>query len=171
MRSSYLQHGARAFSSTLVRLVLTLLIISVCAAASRAASLPEGFTERRVAEGLTGATAMAFAPDGRLFVCQQDGRLRVIKDGKLLPEPFATFDVDSTGERGLLGVALDPDFARNGFVYVYYTALTAPRHNRVSRLKADGDTAVPDSETLIFRLDDLSGATIHNGGAMHFGPD
>ena len=171
MRSSSPRHDARAFSSTLARLVLTILVTSLCAAASRAASLPEGFTERRVAEGLTNATAMAFAPDGRLFVCQQDGRLRVIKDGELLEEPFATFDVDSTGERGLLGVAFDPAFAQNGFVYVYYTVATAPRHNQVARIKADGDTAVPDSETLIFRLDDLSGATIHNGGAMHFGPD
>src|ERR1051325_11729519 len=133
--------------------------------------LPDGFIERRVAEGLTGATAMAFAPDGRLFVCQQDGRLRVIKDGVLLDEPFATFEVDSTGERGLLGVAFDPDFAQNGFVYVYYTVATTPRHNQVVRIKADGDTSIPNSETLIFRLDDLSGATIHNGGAMHFGPD
>ena len=166
MRSSDLKRRARAYSYA-----LALVSLFACAAATRAASLPEGFTERRVAEGLTGATAMAFAPDGRLFVCRQDGRLRVIKDGGLLAEPFATFDVDSTGERGLLGVAFDPDFAHNGFVYVYYTVATTPRHNRVSRLKADGDKAVPGSETLIFRLDDLSGATIHNGGAMHFGPD
>jgi glucose/arabinose dehydrogenase len=167
MRSSEFKRRARAYSYA-----LALLSLFVCAASvARASSLPEGFVERRVAEGLTGATAMAFAPDGRLFVCQQDGRLRVVKDGVLLAEPFATFDVDSTGERGLLGVAFDPDFARNGFVYVYYTVLTTPRHNRVSRLKADGDTAIPNSEALIFRLDDLGGATIHNGGAMHFGPD
>jgi glucose/arabinose dehydrogenase len=176
MRPSNFKHGARPSSITsarspFARLALALFATFICAAASSAASLPDGFTEQRVAQGLTGATAMAFAPDGRLFVCQQDGRLRVIKDGELLPEPFATFDVDSTGERGLLGVAFDPDFTQNGFVYVYYTVLTTPRHNQVSRLKADGDTAMPDSETLIFRLDDLSGATIHNGGAMHFGPD
>ncbi|HKG14532.1 MAG TPA: PQQ-dependent sugar dehydrogenase [Pyrinomonadaceae bacterium] len=164
MRLSLLKRRALACSLALASLL-------VCTAASRAASLPEGFTERRVAEGLTGATAMAFAPDGRLFVCQQDGRLRVVKGGELLTEPFATFEVDSTGERGLLGVAFDPDFASNGFVYVYYTVATTPRHNRVSRISADGDRAVPNSETLIYRLDDLSGATIHNGGAMHFGPD
>ncbi len=176
MRPSNFEHDARPSSitfarSTFARIALTLFATFICAAGSCAASLPDGFTERRVAGGLTGATAMAFAPDGRLFVCQQDGRLRVVKDGELLPEPFATFDVDSTGERGLLGVAFDPDFIRNGFVYVYYTVLSTPRHNQVSRLKADGDRSVPDSETLIFRLDDLSGATIHNGGAMHFGPD
>src|ERR1700750_182588 len=171
MLSSHFKHGARTFSFTLARPVLTLLAVFVCAVAPRAASLPEGFTERLLAEGPTNATAMAVAPDGRLFVCPQGGRLRVIKDGVLLPEPFATFEVDSTGERGLLGVAFDPDFAQNGFVYAYYTVATTPRHNQVVRLRADGDTSVPDSESLIFRLDDLSGATIHNGGAMHFGPD
>ena len=165
MRLSNINRRTRLYSHA-----LALLSLFACAAA-HAASLPEGFVERRVAEGLTGATAMAFAPDGRLFICQQDGRLRVVKDGELLAEPFATFEVDSTGERGLLGVAFDPSFASNGFVYVYYTVATTPRHNRVSRIKADGDLVVPGSETLVYRLDDLSGATIHNGGAMHFGPD
>ena len=73
---------------------------------------------------------MAFAPDGRLFVCEQGGKLRVIKDGSLLPTPFVTLTVDSAGERGLLGVAFDPAFATNGFVYVYYTATTPAVHNR-----------------------------------------
>ena len=153
------------------RLFIVAFILLAFAQAERAATLPEGFTEKRIATGLTAATAMAFAPDGRLFVCQQSGQLRVIKNGALLPTPFLTVDVDSTGERGLLGVAFDPDFASNGFVYIYYTVATSPRHNRVSRFKADGDLAAPDSETLIFRLDDLSGATTHNGGAMHFGSD
>jgi glucose/arabinose dehydrogenase len=114
---------------------------------------------------------MAFAPDGRLFVCQQSGQLRVIKNGVLLNEPFLTVTTDNTGERGLLGVAFDPEFSTNGFVYIYYTALTSPRHNLVSRFTAAGDVAVPGSEQVIFRLDDLSSATIHNGGAMHFGLD
>ena len=64
---------------------------------------------------------MQFAPDGRLFVCEQSGRLRVIKNGVLLPTPFVTLNVNSSGERGLLGVAFDPNFATNHFVYVYYT--------------------------------------------------
>jgi glucose/arabinose dehydrogenase len=138
---------------------------------ARAAALPEGFIERTVASGLTNATAMAFAPDGRLFVCQQDGRLRVIKNGALLPDPFLTLQVDPTGERGLLGIAFDPDFAANGFLYLYYTTATAPRHNRIVRFAAGGDRVVAGSETLIFRLDDLGQALVHNGGAMHFGPD
>src|ERR671929_58364 len=133
-----------------ILLVFAFLPLILCSVAFGEPALRPGFTNSLVARDLPNATAMEFAPDGRLFVCQQDGRLRVIKNGALLPEPFATFDVDSTGERGLLGVAFDPDFEQNGFVYVYYTVLTTPRHNRVSRIKADGDRGVPNSETLIF---------------------
>ena len=138
---------------------------------SAAATLPAGFTETQVAAGLSSPTAMAFAPDGRLFVCQQGGQLRVIKNGVLLPTPFVTLSVSASGERGLLGVAFDPNFASNQFVYLYYTATTPTIHNRVSRFTANGDVALAGSETIILELDDLSGATNHNGGAMHFGED
>ena len=79
--------------------------------------------------------------------------------------------VNSIGERGLLGVAFDPDFQTNGFVYIYYTATTPAIHNRVSRVTANGDVAVAGSESILLELDNLSGATNHNGGALHFGPD
>src|SRR5262249_39606229 len=85
--------------------------------------------------------------------------------------PFVSLTVDSSGERGLLGVAFDPNFASTQFVYVYYTATTPITHNRVSRFVANGDVAVPGSEAIILDLDALSGATHHNGGAIHFGPD
>ena len=136
----------------------------------KAATLPTGFTETQIS-GLSGPTAMEFAPDGRLFVCLQGGQLRVIKNGALLTTPFVTISVDSTGERGLLGVAFDPNFASNNFVYVYYTVSTSPRHNRVSRFTAQGDVAAAGSEVVLFELDNLSSATNHNGGAIHFGPD
>ena len=108
-----------------------------------AAVIPGGFTETQVAAGLLNPTAMTFAPDGRLFVCQQGGALRVIKDGVLLSTPFVTLTVNSSGERGLLGVAFDPDFGSNNFVYVYYTATAPAIHNRVSRFTATGDVASP----------------------------
>jgi len=138
---------------------------------SRAAMLPLGFTETLVTSGLSSPTAFAFAPDGRLFVCQQGGQLRVIKNGSLLSTPFLTVPTDSAGERGLLGVAFDPNFATNQFVFVYYTVNTTPRFNRVSRFTANGDVGVAGSEMLILQLDNLSSATNHNGGSIHFGPD
>jgi glucose/arabinose dehydrogenase len=136
-----------------------------------AATLPTGFTESAFATGLSNPTAMAFAPDGRLFVCQQGGQLRVIKNGALLATPFVTLTVDANGERGLLGIAFDPNFAVNQFLYVYYTATTPTTHNRISRFTANGDVAMAGSELPIFDLNNLSGATNHNGGAIHFGPD
>jgi len=134
-------------------------------------AVPAGFTMTPAwVAGLALPTAFAEAPDGRLFVCEQGGALRVVKNGALLAAPFHAFAVDATGERGLLGVAIDPAFASNGFVYVYYTATTPAAHNRIVRLVASGDVST-GVETLLVRLPDLSGATNHNGGGLHFGPD
>jgi glucose/arabinose dehydrogenase len=135
-----------------------------------AATLPSGFVETQIS-GLSNPTAMELAPDGRLFVCQQGGQLRVIKNGVLLATPFLTVTTDSSGERGLLGIAFDPNFQTNNFIYIYYTATTPAAHNRVSRFTANGDVAVASSELAILDLDNLSSATNHNGGAIHFGPD
>lgn len=137
--------------------------------ASGAVNLPDGFNRSRIAGGLTNPTAMALAPGGRILVTQQNGRLRVIQDGRLLRRAVTRFEVDSDGERGLLGVAVDPEFSRNHLVYVYYTARTTPRHNRVARFKIRGNRAVPGSRKIILRLDNLSMARNHNGGAIHFG--
>jgi glucose/arabinose dehydrogenase len=153
-----------------MRLILSLILVFASFCAINAATLPEGFTETQIS-GLSAPTAMALAPDGRIFVCQQGGALRVIKNGALLPTPFMTLTVDPAGERGLLGIAFDPNFASNNFLYVYYTVPIEPRHNRVSRFTANGDVVVPGSETIILELEPLTLASNHNGGALHFGPD
>ena len=126
-----------------------------------------------IASGLTNPTAMALAPDGRIFVAQQGGQLRVIRNGQLLATPFLTVSVTATNERGLLGVTFDPGFETNGYVYIYYTAATSPIVNRVSRFTAstsNPDVAQPGSETFI--LNPIPSETgWHNGGAIHFGND
>ncbi len=147
------------------------LLLSLMQIESSAATVPSGFTDTIVASGLSNPTAMAFAPDGRIFVCQQGGQLRVIKNGQLLSTPFLTVTVDSTGERGLLGIAFDPNFTSNQFIYIYYTVPGSPAHNRVSRFTANGDVAAAGSEVFLLDLNNLSAATNHNGGAIHFGPD
>jgi len=131
----------------------------------------DGFAESPVASGLDAPTAMAIAPDGRIFVTEQGGDVRVIKNGALLATPFMHLVVNSDGERGVLGFAFDPQFASNHFVYVYYTTSTSPIHNRVSRFVANGDVVQPGSETVLLDLNNLSSATNHNGGAIHFGND
>lgn len=136
-------------------------------------NLTAGFTESLFVTGLPElATTMAFAPDGRLFICQQGGALRVVKNGSLLATPFVTVPTAAVGERGLLGVTFDPAFATNGWVYVYYTVTSGgATFNRISRFTANGDVAAAGSEVVLLDLPNLSGATNHNGGALHFGPD
>src|SRR6476469_8186680 len=155
--------------ATLISIAAGFLSLLIVHSSATAATLPAGFAETQIAGGLSSPTAMEIAPDGRIFVCLQGGQLRVIKNGSLLTTPFLTVAVDSSGERGLLGVAFDPAFATNQYVYVYYTATSPTIHNRVSRFTANGDVAVPGSEVVILDLDPLSSATNHNGGAMHFG--
>src|SRR5690242_15593992 len=96
-----------------VAIALLIFLLCVDAEASRAATLPSGFSETLVTNGLTNPTAFEIAPDGRIFVCQQGGQLRVIKNGTLLATPFVSLTVDSAVERGLLGIAFDPNFATN----------------------------------------------------------
>lgn len=133
----------------------------------------DSFSDSRLVNGLSTPTAMEFAPDGRLFVAEKAGALRVIKNGALLSNPFLSVAADTAGERGLLGIAFDPNFATNRYLYVYYTAESPSIHNRVSRFTADStnpDRVLPGSELPILELGTL-GATNHNAGAIHFGKD
>jgi glucose/arabinose dehydrogenase len=162
-------HQLIAHSLSGIVLVFLLALSSPIIAAT---NLPSGSEDVTVVTGLTNPTAMQFAPDGRLFVAEQGGKLRVIKNGALLSTPFVTLTVNSSGERGLLGVAFDPNFQSNQYVYVFYTATTPAIHNRISRFKANGDVADATlGEVVILDFDNLSGATNHNGGAIHFGVD
>lgn len=137
-----------------------------------AVGLPTGFTRTTLVAGLAATpTAIAVAPDGRLFVSEQTGAMRVVKNGALLPQPFVTIPVEATGERGLLGVVFDPDFVANGWVYIYHTTASGGTHNRISRFTAAGDVAVPGSEVVIVDLPLVGDAAKHSGGAMRFGPD
>lgn len=152
------------------RPVLAAAAVMLAAAGSYGQTVPANFTASTLATGMPNPTAMAVAPNGDVYICQQGGALRVLQGVTL--GTVNTFTVHFTGERGLLGVALDPSFASNRFVYVYYTATTPAAHNRVSRitLNAAGD-AIVGGETVLLDLNNLSGATNHNGGAIHFGPD
>jgi glucose/arabinose dehydrogenase len=136
-------------------------------------ALPGGFHETVAFGGLSQPTSMAFAADGRLFILEQCGRVRISVKGKLQATPFAQIKTDCSGERGLLGITLDPSFATNGYVYVYYTVPASPRFNRVARLTVDPantNVALRGSFKPIMDLNRLS-ATNHNGGEIQFGRD
>ncbi len=117
-------------------------------------------------------TSMAFAPDGRLFVTEQSGAVRIVKNGALIAQPFATVPTVADGECGLLGIAFDPDFATTGWIYLYFTSTASGEaRNRIVRYTANGDVALAGSSVLLVELAGLGEVAKHNGGAMHFGPD
>jgi glucose/arabinose dehydrogenase len=133
------------------------------------ASVPEGFTDEPVVGGLDSPTAMEIAPDGRIFVAGQKGHLWVIDNGnaQLVTQLGG---VNSEQERGFLGLAFDPNFGSNGFLYVYYTRNSGSGvNNRVSRLTISGNTST--GESTVIDLPDIGGAIYHMGGALHFGTD
>ncbi len=164
----------REISALVLSVIMVLAILpSTFQISPVSAAVPSGFSDTLVAGNLQLPTAMEFAPDGRIFVSEKGGDVRVIKNGILLPEPFVSIAVDSDGERGLMGIAFDPDFMSNGYVYFYYTEQDSPIHNRVSRFTADPsnpDRAIPGSELPILDLEPLNTES-HMGGGLEFGPD
>lgn len=153
-----------------ILVLLVLLLLSAVPGPPARAELPPGFTQEFVTAGLVRPTAMHFLPDGRLLVCEQEGRLRIIEDGQLLPQPALSLSVNGGGERGLVGVAPHPDFEENGWVYLYYTHPTGPR-NRISRFTMVGDAISPQSERVLLTMERLGPSFNHNGGGLRFGPD
>lgn len=129
-----------------------------------------GFVQKVVADSLDRPTAMAITPDGRILVCEQDGRVRLIKRGRLLPIPFLAVPTIAVGEQGLLGIALDPEFATNRRMYVTFTVPAPARRQVVARCVAAGDVAKPGSLEVLFECDE-NHDSLHVGGGLAVGTD
>jgi glucose/arabinose dehydrogenase len=118
--------------------------------------------------GLEVPWSLAFAPDGRLFIAERPGRVRLVSNGVLDPTAWITLPVSVTAEGGLMGLALDPDFPAQPWVYVCYTfndaGATENRISRVRELNGRGTT-----EEIL--LDHFPGASVHDGCRLKFGPD
>jgi glucose/arabinose dehydrogenase/plastocyanin len=134
--------------------------------------LPPGASIQTVLPNVDMPVAMAFDPQGRLFYTERvSGKVRLFASGILQANAVITFNVDSSVERGLLGIAIDPGFTTNHFIYVYYTCAVGTgcpsTENRVARFtETNGSGSGP---TTIFSSPQTAGN--HNGGNIHFGPD
>jgi glucose/arabinose dehydrogenase len=114
------------------------------------------------------------AGDERVFVVEQTGAVRIVRDGQVLPRPFLDLrgQVTARGEAGLLSIAFAPDYARSGLLYAFYNARTGPYADiRVSELRrsADPDVVDPSSERVLLAIE--KPYENHNGGMLQFGPD
>lgn len=155
---------------------LQVLLILLFAYPCKGQTLPTGFSQTLVTNGLLGPTTMAFAPDGRLFIAEQGGRLKLHQPGVPGNQLLLALNVDSLGERGLIGVTFDPGFPAVPYVYVHYTVppvegVTTRSHNRISRFTMSGNTISPASEFILMDLSNLGDNRNHNGGALQFGFD
>ncbi len=161
----------------LAAVVALSIFLPVVTSGSRldSAPIPTQAKLTQVASGLSAITDIQHAGDARLFIVQQGGQIRVLKNGSLLATPF--LDIGSrlinNGERGLLGLAFHPQYASNGYFYVNYTYNTASNQlrTRVSRfsVSANPDVADANSEQILLEFNQTD--VNHNGGAIHFGPD
>jgi glucose/arabinose dehydrogenase len=161
-------HGQ--FVGRAIYAIVLLALTTISPAATLRASQPPDVEV--VASGLATIWAVDFAPDGRIFLTERAGRIRVIQDGQLLPDPWMVLDdVVEISEAGLLGLALDPAFAENGYVYVAYTyrAPSGALANKLVRLREDAETRRGELNAVL--LDGVRGANNHDGGRVKFGPD
>lgn len=119
-------------------------------------------------EGLEIPWSLVFLPDGRALVSERQGRIRLIRDGKLTDKPYAALEVAHVGEGGLMGLALHPSFPGEPFVYAMYTyRKDGALYNRVARLRDKGTEGVFDRVI----IDNIPGGRLHDGGRIAFGPD
>lgn len=138
----------------------------------------QGFVDEGVITGLSLPVAFTTLPDGRVLIAEKAGVVRIASGGRLRPDAFIDLRarVNDYWDRGLLGLAADPAFAQNGFVYLFYVheddpfTYSGPKTARVVRVTAVGDEADPATEVVL-----LGGipadSPSHNGGALRFGPD
>src|SRR5262245_54655906 len=172
--------GRRSF---LVATLALGVMLALRPAVARAVTAPDGFTATAVVSGLDQPTGAAFAPDGRLFVLEKAGAVRIWSPTTgLVNAPAITLPSCTASEMGLLGIAFDPAFTTNGFLYLYHSqppgddvrrcgeGSAAGRRNRVVRVTMTGDRADPASLTQIIgglRTDNGN----HDGGCLRIGPD
>ncbi|MDX2188850.1 MAG: PQQ-dependent sugar dehydrogenase [Bacteroidota bacterium] len=167
----------------IVVISFSLFVFNLCAQ-----SLPQGFKLEQVAT-LQNPVSMAFTPDGRILLARQDGYMYVVQNGTLITTPALTL-TDSIfwgNEKGFLGIAVDPDFNTNGYIYCYYTinvrynfyngvqlTLNNTIRHKIARYTMNGNLVLPGSKKTILDMDITPGSVInvnHDGGQMQFGPD
>ncbi len=173
------------FKSKLSLLVTGLLIVAVVAvpfimnsvhslparaakAVAAVTTVPSGFTKTQLAHGLKNPTVIDFAPNGDIYIGEQSGVILIYRGGVVLSTPVITLNTDGSGEKGLLGLALDPNFANNGYMYVSYTTLD--EHAQLSRFTVVNDIASLGSEKVYLKGNQLQNPH-HSANDLRIGPD
>jgi len=154
------------------RALAVLALSTLLVACTEPFEIPGGEGLTLVVSGLSSPVLLT-APvgDDRLFIVEKSGRIRVFRDGTLLPTPFLDIASQTSGggERGLLGLAFDPDYASNGTFYVNHTDNSGD--TRILRFTTSADPNVADAASMQLVLEIDQPYDNHNGGHITFGPD
>ncbi|HEX9709941.1 MAG TPA: PQQ-dependent sugar dehydrogenase, partial [Candidatus Thermoplasmatota archaeon] len=159
-----------------VAAVLAAAALSLAVASPTQAALPPGFADDPVVTGLSVPRDLAFLPSGDILVIENEGLVKVVESGAARELLDLRAAVRVSGEQGLLGVAVDPDFPGRPYAYFHYTADETPGHVRLSRFtflnaSGPGPLGIDPSSELVFLGDIPDDAFNHNGGTVRFGPD
>lgn len=131
---------------------------------------PNRFEKVTIATGLVQPMQMAIAPDGRIFLIELAGNLKLIDPLTKTSKVIAKIDVTTEQENGLIGICLDPKFSENGWVYLQYSPPAFPGQ-QLSRFRFRNDTFELASEQKLFRFEEQRRECCHHAGSMTFGPD
>lgn len=153
----------------LLVVVINLWLVFVFVNSSKALALGNNIQKSElINSGLDRPTGLEFAPDGRLFIIQYNGDIKIFKNGQLLPQVFAHLPAYTNGDLGLIGITFDPDFANNKFSYFYY--IDANDH-LIKLVRFDATSDVATSAPINIFTSTYAAAFLHGGGALNFGPD
>ena len=188
-----LARAAAVFGFAGIALLVAWTAASIGVPAAGAATPPVGFEERTVVSGLTAPTAVDWAPDGRMFIAEKAGRVRVVTaGGTLLSTPLLDISdhVHPSGDRGLLGLAVDSNFASNRYLYLLYTYDTSsshptgPKTSRLTRVTVSSNNTASSETVLVGRIGEApcpapsntsdcipSDGTSHSIGTVRSAPD
>jgi glucose/arabinose dehydrogenase/regulation of enolase protein 1 (concanavalin A-like superfamily) len=141
---------------------------AVTAANTAYPDLLPGFAKKQLAGGLNHPVEFVFAPNGDIYIGEQAGTILIYRNGAVLSTPLGTISTDGSSEKGLLGLALDPNYATNGYIYASYTTLD--EHAQLSRFTVQNDTLNLASEVVYMKGNQLQNSH-HSGNDLHVGPD
>jgi len=141
------------------------------------APVPAGFQQTQLAHGLKNPVVFTFTPSGDIYIGEQSGKIVIYHNGAVLPTPLVTLpNVYASGECGLLGMALDPNFSTNGYIYLSYTVATTNSsgvvqpYARLSRFTVAGGIIDPATEKVLYQGNQLQNLH-HSGNDLQIGPD
>ena len=149
-------------------LAIGLIVFGIFITRPAEADPPASFRKTQlISSGISNPTTITFAPDGRLFIAQRDGTVKIYTSGNVLAEPFIQLPAWAEGDRGLLGITFDPDFQNNKYVYLHYVSRDTFIY--LIRVKEENNVAVGAQE-LLYKTT-VPTEWMHTAGALAFGPD